>query len=40
VCRVDVTHQWNHWPLMPLGLEEARRQIGLLPKLEAWRGAA
>jgi RNA polymerase sigma factor (sigma-70 family) len=40
MCRVDVTHQWNHWPLMPLGLEEARRQIGLLPKIEAWRGAA
>ncbi|HYY52649.1 MAG TPA: hypothetical protein VE755_07245 [Myxococcales bacterium] len=40
MCNVDVTHQWNHWPLMPLTLEEARQKIGLLPKLEAWRGAA
>ena len=40
LCRVDVTHQWNHWSLMPLQLEEARRVMGILPKLESWRGAA
>jgi len=39
-CPVDLTHGWNHWPLMPLALDEARRQIGLLPKLEGLRGAA
>ena len=32
-CKVDLTHQWNFWPLMPLTLPEARVQIGLLPKL-------
>ena len=31
---VDVTHQWNFWPLMPLPLHEARARIGLLPKLD------
>lgn len=30
--RVDMTQQWDFWPLMPLPLDEARRQIGLLPK--------
>jgi hypothetical protein len=32
-CNVDLTHQWNFWPLMPLGLPEARARIGLVPKL-------
>jgi hypothetical protein len=32
-CSVDMTHQWNFWPLMPLTLEEARAKCGLLPKL-------
>ncbi len=32
---VDVTHQWNYWPLMRLPLDEARAEIGLLPKLAA-----
>jgi hypothetical protein len=31
-CNIDMTHQWNFWPLMPLGLARARAQIGLLPK--------
>jgi hypothetical protein len=31
-CNVDLTHQWNFWPLMPLALHEARAQIGLLAK--------
>jgi hypothetical protein len=30
---VDVTHQWNFWPLMALPLHEARARIGLLQKL-------
>ncbi len=30
---VDVTHQWDYWPLMTLPLDEARERIGLLPKL-------
>jgi hypothetical protein len=30
-CNVDVTHQWDFWPLMPLPLEEVRERIGLLP---------
>jgi len=29
--RVDITHQWDYWPLMALPLEEARRRCGLLP---------
>jgi len=33
-CNVDLTHQWNFWPLMTLPLAEARARIGLLPKLE------
>jgi hypothetical protein len=32
-CSVDVTHQWNFWPLMRLRLQEARARCGLLPKL-------
>jgi len=32
-CTVDMTHQWNFWPLMPLTLEEARAKCGLPPKL-------
>ena len=31
-CNVDMTHQWNFWPLMPLPLEEARAKCGLLPQ--------
>jgi hypothetical protein len=32
-CRIDLTCQWDFWPLMTLPLEQVRRQIGLLPKL-------
>lgn len=32
-CNVDVTHVWNHWPLMGLPIGEARRAIALLPAL-------
>jgi hypothetical protein len=32
-CTVDMTHQWNFWPLMSLTLEQARARCGLLPKL-------
>jgi hypothetical protein len=32
-CPVDVTHQWDYWPLMALPLQEARAQCGLLPGL-------
>jgi hypothetical protein len=32
-CNVDITHQWNFWPLMSLTLQEARAEIELLPKL-------
>jgi hypothetical protein len=32
-CNVDMTHQWNYWPLMALPLPEARAACGLLPKL-------
>ena len=39
-CNVDITHQWNHWPLMPLALEQARERCGLLPKLEPRSDAA
>lgn len=34
-CNVDITHQWNFWPLMPLTLQEARAKVELLPKLPA-----
>jgi hypothetical protein len=30
-----MTHQWDYWPLMSLPIDEARAQIGLLPKLPA-----
>jgi ubiquinone biosynthesis protein Coq4 len=30
-CSVDLTHQWNYWPLMSLPIEEARARIRLLP---------
>ena len=30
-CGVDMTHQWDFWPLLPLPVEEARRRCGLLP---------
>jgi hypothetical protein len=32
-CAVDITHQWNFWPLMPLPIEEARKRCELIPKL-------
>jgi len=32
-CNVDMTHQWNFWPLMALPLQEARDRCRLLPKL-------
>lgn len=32
-CNVDMTHQWDYWPLMALPLDEARARIGLLPRL-------
>jgi hypothetical protein len=32
-CNVDMTHQWDFWPLMALPLEEARRRCALLPAL-------
>ena len=32
-CNVDMTHQWNFWPLMELPLDEARARCMLLPKL-------
>jgi hypothetical protein len=32
-CNVDMTHQWNFWPLMSLTIEEARSRCNLLPKL-------
>lgn len=31
-CGVDITHQWDFWPLMSLPLEEARARVGLSPK--------
>ena len=34
-CRVDITHQWNFWPLMLLPLEEARARIELPRTLPA-----
>jgi hypothetical protein len=39
-CNVDITHQWNFWPLMSLKLEEARAKCGLLPPLSELRGQA
>lgn len=32
---VDMTHQWDFWPLMTLPLEEARARCALLPKRPA-----
>jgi hypothetical protein len=32
-CNVDMTHQWDFWPLMALPIDEARAKVGLLPKL-------
>ena len=29
-CRVDITHQWDYWPLMALPLEEARARCNVL----------
>lgn len=34
-CNVDMTHQWDFWPLMSLPLPQARERCGLLPKLPA-----
>lgn len=31
-CNVDITHQWDYWPLMPLPLEEARARCNLIPR--------
>ena len=31
-CHVDMTHQWDFWPLMTLSLDEARAACGLLPR--------
>jgi len=31
-CCVDMTHQWDFWPLMALSIDEARAACGLLPK--------
>ncbi len=39
-CRVDMTHQWDYWPLMQLPLEEARRRCGLLPRIDDAMGVA
>jgi hypothetical protein len=33
-CSVDITHQWDFWPLMSLPIDEARERCGLLPKLQ------
>ncbi|HYV67848.1 MAG TPA: hypothetical protein VE964_16530 [Myxococcales bacterium] len=30
-CNVDITHQWDYWPLMTLDLAEVRKRIGLIP---------
>ena len=30
-CNVDMTHQWNFWPLMSLPIEQARKEVALLP---------
>jgi hypothetical protein len=34
-CKVDMTHQWDFWPLMALPLSEARKRCALLPGLAA-----
>jgi hypothetical protein len=43
-CTVDMTHQWNYWPLLALPIDEARRRCGLLPRridaaFPGWAGA-
>lgn len=35
MCNVDMTHQWDFWPLMPLPMQQARASVALLPKLGA-----
>jgi hypothetical protein len=30
-CTVDITHQWDFWPLMSLPMEQARTLCGLIP---------
>jgi hypothetical protein len=35
MCNVDMTHQWDFWPLMGLTIEQARERVGLMPKLSA-----
>jgi hypothetical protein len=35
LCNVDMTHQWNFWPLMRLPIGEARARVNLLPHLQA-----
>lgn len=40
MVNVDLTHQWDYWPLMTLPLADARARIGLLPKLADLTGAA
>lgn len=32
-CKVDMTRQWDFWPLMALPIDEARARCGLLPRL-------
>lgn len=32
-CGVDMTHQWDFWPLMRLPLAEARARCGMLPPI-------
>lgn len=34
-CSVDMTRQWDFWPLMALPLDEARRRCALMPALPA-----
>jgi hypothetical protein len=34
-CNVDITRQWDFWPLMGLPIDEARRRCALLPPLVA-----
>lgn len=32
-CNVDLTHQWDFWPLMAMPIDEARRHVDLLPAI-------
>jgi hypothetical protein len=34
-CNVDLTHQWDFWPLTELSVDEVRRHLNLLPKMRA-----